>query len=219
MSKMVYRHTLAVRFFHWWNAISIIMLILTGFYIHTPYGFPIFPSMDVARKIHFIFMYAVIAGLVGRLYYAFISGDYKNFKPRLQDLPNMIKLMKYYLFLTDELPDWGEKYNPGQKMMYAGFVPLLIIQIITGFILYFPTALNHWAYAVGGMHIVRIIHYVVAWIFVYCVAAHIYLDFSEGIENIVGMITGYRPADFHERHAKKGKKGRSVAAEEKSKAV
>ncbi len=205
MKKMVYRHTLAVRFFHWWNCISIFMLLATGFYIHTPDGFwsYIFPSMDVARKLHFIFMYTVIAGLVGRLYYAFVTGDYKNFKPRFADIPNMFKLMKYYLFLSDELPDWGEKYNPGQKMMYAGFVPLLLIQIITGFILYMPTTLNSWAYWVGGANIVRIIHYAVAWIFVYCVAVHIYLDFSEGIANIKGMITGYRPADFHEKHRKK----------------
>jgi len=53
------------------------------------------------------------------------------------------------------------------------------------------------------MHVIRIIHYIVAWIFVYCIAAHLYLDFSEGIANIVGMITGYRPADFHAKHRKK----------------
>lgn len=201
--KMIYRHPLAVRFFHWWNAVSIFALILTGFYIHSPYGFPIFPSMDVARRIHFVFMYAVIAGLIGRLYYAFVSGDCKNFKPRLLDIPNMGKLMKYYLFLTDELPDWGEKYNPGQKMMYAGFAPLLIIQIFTGFILYLPTTFGGWAYWLGGPNVIRIIHYVVAWLFVYCVAAHLYLDFTEGIANIVGMITGYRPAEFDHEHEKK----------------
>jgi Ni/Fe-hydrogenase 1 B-type cytochrome subunit len=206
MTKLEYRHTLAVRFFHWWNAVSIILLLLTGFYIHTPHGFPIFSSMDVARKIHFIFMYALIAGLIGRLYYAFISGDYKNFKPRLADFPNMFGLMKYYLFLSDELPDFGEKYNPGQKMMYAGFVPLIIIQIITGFILYWPTALNHWAAWFGGAMVVRIIHYAVAWIFVYCVAVHLYLDLSEGIASIAGMITGYRPADLHKQHQQKDPK-------------
>lgn len=207
MTRKVLRHTLAVRFFHWWNAISIFMLILSGFYIHTPYGFPIFPSMDVARKIHFIFMYAVIAGLVGRLYYAFSTGDYKNFKPRGIDIWNMYRLTKYYLFLSDELPDFGEKYNPGQKMMYVGFVPLLIIQIITGFILYCPTALDHWAVWLGGAVVVRMVHYAVAWIFVYCVMAHLYLDFTEGFENIVGMITGYRSADFHARHSRHSRDG------------
>jgi Ni/Fe-hydrogenase 1 B-type cytochrome subunit len=204
MSKqMEYRHPLPVRFFHWWNAVSIFALIFSGFYIHDPRALPIFPSMDAARHIHFVFMYMVIGGLVGRLIYAIISGDGRNFKPRLLDIPNMGKLAKYYLFLSDELPDWGEKYNPGQKMMYAGFVPLLLIQIFTGFILYLPTTLQSWAYWLGGPHVIRIIHYVVCWLFVYCVAGHLYLDFTEGIANIVGMWTGYRPADFEEQHRKK----------------
>lgn len=202
MRGLEYRHPGPVRFFHWWNAIAMILLGLSGFYIHTPHGFPVFPSMDVARKIHFICMYAVAAGVIGRLYYAFVSRDYKNFRLRTADFGNMIKLMKYYLFISDELPDFGEKYNPGQKMMYFGFVPLIIIQGITGFILYWPTTFNHWAAAVGGMHVIRIIHYIVAWVFVYCVAAHLYLDFSEGWPSIMGMITGYRPADIH-GHEKK----------------
>jgi Ni/Fe-hydrogenase 1 B-type cytochrome subunit len=216
MSKMVYRHPAPVRFFHWWNCISIFALILTGFYIHNPQGFPIFPSMDVARRVHFVFMYMVIAGLLGRLYYAFISGDAKNFKPRSADIPNMGKLMKYYLFLTNDPPEFGEKYNPGQKMMYAGFAPLLIIQIFTGFILYLPTTFGSWAYWLGGPHVIRFIHYIVAWLFVYCVAAHLYLDFSEGIANIWGMITGWRPAQFGHKE-EKGKM--EVPSEAKAKAV
>ena len=200
--NLEYRHTRLVRFFHWWNGISMILLALSGFYIHFPDSFPIFPSMDVARKIHFIFMYAVVR-VLSAVYYAFVSGDSKNFRPRRADFGNMIGLMKYYLFISDELPDFGEKYNPGQKMMYLGFVPLIIIQGITGFILYWPTTFNHWAAFVGGMHVIRIIHYIVAWVFVYCMAAHFYLDFSEGLANIAGMITGYRPADLHARHRKK----------------
>ncbi len=70
MAKMEYRHTRSVRLFHWWNAVSIFALIFSGFYIHNPYGFFrwMFADMDAARKVHFIFMYCLIAGLVGRLY-------------------------------------------------------------------------------------------------------------------------------------------------------
>lgn len=192
-----------------------ILLALTGFYIHTPHGFPIFPSMDIARKIHFICMYAVAAGVIGRLYYAFVTRDSKNFRLRSADFGNMIGLMKYYLFISDELPDFGEKYNPGQKMMYLAFVPLVIIQGFTGFILYWPTTFNHWATVFGGMHVMRIVHYIVAWIFVYCIAAHLYLDFSEGLANIAGMITGYRPKDFH-GHEKKREAGVLPAGTEKT---
>mgnify|MGYP000964658852 CR=1 FL=1 len=93
MRGLEYRHTRAVRFFHWWNGIAMILLALSGFYIHAPQSFSVFPSMDIARKIHFIFMYAVAAGVIGRLYYAFVSKDSKNFRPRLADLGNMIGLM------------------------------------------------------------------------------------------------------------------------------
>ncbi|MEG3067443.1 MAG: Ni/Fe-hydrogenase, b-type cytochrome subunit [Syntrophaceticus schinkii] len=215
MRGLEYRHTRSVRFFHWWNGIAMILLALTGFYIHTPHGFPIFPSMDIARKIHFICMYAVAAGVIGRLYYAFVTRDSKNFRLRSADFGNMIGLMKYYLFISDELPDFGEKYNPGQKMMYLAFVPLVIIQGFTGFILYWPTTFNHWATVFGGMHVMRIVHYIVAWIFVYCIAAHLYLDFSEGLANIAGMITGYRPKDFH-GHEKKREAGVLPAGTEKT---
>lgn len=203
MKPLEYRHTFLVRFFHWWNGIAMILLALSGFYIHTPLKFAIFPSMDIARQIHFIFMYAVAAGVIGRIYYACASGDSKNFKLRFADFGNMIGLMKYYLFISDELPDFGEKYNPGQKSMYLTFVPLILIQGITGIILYWPTLFNHLGAFFGGAHVIRIVHYIVAWIFVYCIVVHLYLDFSEGWANIVGMITGHRPADFHHQHQKK----------------
>jgi Ni/Fe-hydrogenase 1 B-type cytochrome subunit len=199
MAQMERRHTLAVRFFHWWNAVAIFALIFSGFYIHNPYGFFrwMFADMDAARKLHFIFMYCLAAGLIGRLYYAFATGDYKNFSPKKTDMANMIKLIKYYLFITDEEPDWGEKYNPGQKGMYAAFAPLALIQIYTGMILYWPANFAWWGNWIGGIKWIREVHYIVAWIFVYCVLAHIYLDFTEGIVNIYGMFTGLRPVKVH----------------------
>ncbi len=117
-----------------------------------------------------------------------------------RDPVNMIKLMMYYLFISDEEPDFGEKYNPGQKGMYATFAPLVIIQIITGVILYWPSTFAGWAVLIGGDKWVREIHYIVAWIFVFCVAGHLYLDFTEGIANIYGMFTGLRPVKVHAVH-------------------
>jgi Ni/Fe-hydrogenase 1 B-type cytochrome subunit len=207
------RQTLAVRFFHWWNAVSIFALIFSGFYIHNPYDWAVrwmFYDMDWARKVHFIFMYCVIAGLIGRLYYAFASGDYKNFSMGLKDGPNMLKLALYYLWITDEEPDWGGKYNPGQKGMYAAFAPLLLIQIYTGMILYWPAHFAWWGGWLGGIKWIREIHYIVAWVFVYCIVAHLYLDFSEGIANVVGMFTGKRPV--HEHHHREPLVHREVGA-------
>lgn len=205
MAQMEARHTLAVRFFHWWNAVSIFALIFSGFYIHNPDGFFrwMFVDMDAARKVHFVLMYAVAAGLIGRLYYAFATGDYKNFSPKKHDLANLVRMAKYYSFISDEEPEWGEKYNPGQKGMYAAFAPLLIIQILTGILLYWPGVFDNWAVWIGGLKWIRLIHYIVAWVFVYCVTAHVYLDFTEGIANIYGMLTGLRPVKSHAARAER----------------
>jgi Ni/Fe-hydrogenase 1 B-type cytochrome subunit len=196
------RHPKAVRLFHWWNAISIFALIFSGFYIHNPYGFFrwMFGNMDAAREVHFIFAYCLVAGMIGRLYYAFVTGDYKNFAMGKKDPGNMIKLMMYYMFISDEEPDFGGKYNPGQKGMYASFVPLIIIQILTGMILYWPVTFAGWAIWIGGAKWIRLIHYIVCWIFVFFVAAHMYLDFSEGVPSIVAMFTGMRPVKAHHGH-------------------
>ena len=182
---------------------SIFALIFSGFYIHNPYGFFrwMFDDMDAARKVHFIFMYCVIAGLVGRLYYAFASGDYKNFAMGQKDMANMLKLMLYYLFITDEEPDWGGKYNPGQKGMYAAFAPLLLIQIIhrddhDAGQAPFPVGRSGSAASSGSGRSTT------SWpgSSSICVAAHMYLDFTEGMRQHLGMFTGTRPVKVHHRH-------------------
>lgn len=193
--KMKLRHPLIIRILHWWNMISITLLILTGFYIHNPVSFPLFPSMDVARLIHFIFMYLVIFGLIARVYYAIAAGDYRNILFRPRDIKNFPSMIKYYLFLNKDHPDYG-KYNPGQKMMYCGWGILIIIQAITGFILYLPDVFGGLANFLGGFTLIRMIHYVVCWLFVYSVAVHIYLDVAEGLPVLFSMFTGKIPADW-----------------------
>lgn len=197
VKEMVERHPLWIRIFHWTNMIAITLLILTGFYIHAPLHFRLFDNMDTPRFIHFAMAYVLCFGVLGRVYYAIVSKDYKNiwFSPK-NDIKNFPSMIKYYLFLADSHPDYG-KYNPGQKMMYSGWLGLALVQIITGFILYKPDlfmALSGW---LGGLIAIRVIHYIVTWLFVLSVVVHVYLDVSEGIPVLLSMFTGKIPRDFH----------------------
>jgi len=194
--KMILRHPLAIRVLHWWNMIAITMLVLTGFYIHAPLQFKLFSSMDTARTIHFIMMWALIWGVIARVWYGLYTKDYKNIWFRLSDIRKFWSLILYYTFIKKTHPNYG-KYNPGQKLMYTGVLFMAIIQVITGFILYYPTGLGTWAYALGGPTIVRMIHYAITWLFVYSVAVHVYLDLAEGLPVLYSMFTGKIPADFH----------------------
>jgi len=190
--------------FHWINMIAITLLILTGFYIHSPHSFPLFANMDNARLLHFCMAYILIFSMIGRVYYAFATGDYKNVvfdvKTDMKKLPSMLR---YYLFMSDTHPYYG-KYNPGQKGMYTGIFFLVLIQAITGFTLYDPNRFMGLAGFLGGYIVVRIIHYIVTWMFILCVMAHLYLDISEGIPVLLSMFTGKLPADWEEGTREEG---------------
>jgi len=197
VKQMEERHSIWIRLFHWINMIAITMLILTGFYIHAPQDFRLFANMDNARTVHFVMAYVLIFGVLGRLYYMFAANDVKNiiYQP-VEDTKKLPSMLKYYMFLADDHPFYG-KYNPGQKGMYTGVFVMAILMIITGFILYKPLTFGFMAGWLGGFLVVRIIHYVITWIFVLCILAHVYLDIAEGIPVLKSMFTGKMPADFH----------------------
>lgn len=201
IKEMEDRHSLWIRICHWVNMISITLLILTGFYIHTPLHFKLFSNMDNARMLHFVMAYVLCGGFAARVYYAIATKDYKNIifdvTTDFKKLPSMIK---YYTFLAKKHPYYG-KYNPGQKGMYTGVLVMILVQIITGFIMYKPNMFMAWGGFLGGLVAVRIIHYAVNWIFVICILVHVYLDVAEGIPILKSMFTGKIPADFdHGEH-------------------
>ncbi|MGE5379962.1 MAG: Ni/Fe-hydrogenase, b-type cytochrome subunit [Methylocystaceae bacterium] len=196
--KMEQRHPIWVRIFHWTNMISITLLILSGFYIHAPLAFRLFKNMDNARMLHFILAMVLCVGVVGRVYYALATKDYKNIWFDVKNDPKKFpSMIKYYTFFTDKHPHYG-KYNPGQKMMYSGWLGLALIQIITGFVLYKPNTFLWLGGFLGGLVAVRLIHLVVTWLFVLSILAHVYLDISEGIPVLISMFTGKIPEGFED---------------------
>ncbi len=184
------RHSVWIRLFHWGNALTILLLILTGFQIHAPWSVTIFGSLGAARAIHFVFAFVLVIGVVGRVYYAMVAKDgHKVLFHPVKDTVQLPGFIKYELFLTDKHPQYG-KYNPGQKMMYTAWLVMVILMIATGFIMYKPYAFIGLSNALGGMVAIRMVHYIINWLFVLSVAVHVYLDFSESTEVLKSMFTG-----------------------------
>ncbi len=191
------RHSIWIRIFHWVNAVSILLLILTGFQIHAPWMVKLFGPLSAARTIHFIAGYILLFSVIGRVYYAIVARDAKNIVYRpIQDTKNFPSMIKYYLFMSNSHPDYG-KYNPGQKMMYTGWLFMAIIMIITGFILYKPALFMGLGSALGGLVAIRVIHYIGTWLFVLSVIVHVYLDVSEGIPVLKSMFSGKLEEEGH----------------------
>ncbi|MCM1564868.1 MAG: Ni/Fe-hydrogenase, b-type cytochrome subunit [Dehalobacter sp.] len=181
-------HPLFQRITHWINLISFAILIPTGFIIHSPaQGI----NMNVVRNLHFIFMYILVINGIVRLYYSFFGKhkDYKEFFLNKLDLKTFIPQIKYYLFISKEHPKTG-KYNPMQKLAYIAIPFLIAFQAITGIILYLPMKFPGATEALGSLAAVRGLHYVCMWVLILFIVAHLYLVFTEAMDQLGLMFFG-----------------------------
>lgn len=178
---------------HWINLICMLLLILTGFYIHYPFveGF-----MSVARGVHFFCAFAILVNLILRIILAFVikssptggtrevDTDYKNWLPQKDNRHQLGAWIKYYLFLKKDHP-LGAKYGVPQKISYLAIPVFLIVIGFTGFCLYGPTTdwplFSGFTELVGGLMVVRIIHYFLMWVFIIFTLIHVYLANIEGL--------------------------------------
>jgi Ni/Fe-hydrogenase 1 B-type cytochrome subunit len=176
------RHPLRFRILHMVIMISIVLLILTGFYIHRPFvgGSGFFMSLD--RGVHFFAAGVLIIAAVARILGMFIGRkkDWRSFIPTASDWALLPKTINYYAYIGKE-PEIKKKYNPLQMITYSFVFVLIVFQIISGFALQYPEGWLSWFnYHLFYNEIqVRIAHYIVNWLFVMFLIIHIYLGLRE----------------------------------------
>ncbi|MHB8170282.1 MAG: Ni/Fe-hydrogenase, b-type cytochrome subunit [Thermincolia bacterium] len=180
-------HPFPQRIFHGVNFVSIVLLVITGFYINKPF---VDGVMNGMRYLHFLAMFVVVANLTVRIYYAFL-GKYKDagdFAVRSKDWRNLLPTLKYYLFLGPYPAN--SKYNPMQKLTYLMYLPLLLFQAFTGLIMYRPELFDGLIKMMGGMASVRGYHYVLMWVFIAYVIVHVYMVLTEAMDKVKLILFG-----------------------------
>ena len=170
-----------------------VLLILSGFYIH----FPLVEGwMGVARGAHLFCGFVLFINMILRVILAFfvksalyggtrqVAPDYKAFLPQKDNRHQFGPWIKYYLFLKKDHP-LGAKFGVLQKLSYLVIPLLILIMFMTGMAIWgvtqgvgpFP-ALNE---LVGGVMIMRVIHYYLMWVFILFTFIHVYLASIEGL--------------------------------------
>jgi Ni/Fe-hydrogenase 1 B-type cytochrome subunit len=197
MSSGAYRtdHPLPAVVMHWTHLVSMIALGFTGFYIHYPF---FVANMAMMRTIHFVFMFIVLINLVVRVYWAFfgkgdtiekhprrVGRDYRNFGPQKANKGTFPEIVKYYTFVRKTHPRTA-KFNTLQKSTYFFWAILLLAQGYTGFSIYGPFAQVPFFKVVsdglGGLMVMREIHFFIMWVFILTALIHVYLVFAEDFE-------------------------------------
>jgi Ni/Fe-hydrogenase 1 B-type cytochrome subunit len=183
------RHPLSYRILHELIMVSIIILIITGFYIHRPFvggaGF----LMAMVRGLHIFFAIILTISVVVRVIGMFVGKDrdWRSFIPTGSDIKLMPKIINYYAYIGDE-PVLKKKYNPLQMFSYCLVFLMVIFQIISGLALRYVSAFSWFNYGWFNNEIeVRMAHYVVMWLLIMFLMIHVYLTIREKFHEIKEM--------------------------------
>lgn len=185
---------LPIRIFHWVLFICVIVLLFTGFYINAAWDMVLLP-MRVNRKLHTLFSAVLIVNLIAHLYYYLYMRQITDVIFTLRDWVNIPSFLRYVFFIKLDHPNFG-RYNPGQKLLFSLWFLTIIIAAFTGSILLFPENSQWFQRMLGGLNIIRILHFYVAIFFAMSIPLHLYLVFTESPANLQAMFTGYINKDI-----------------------
>ena len=215
--KRVLVWELPVRFFHWVNVLSIIVLTATGFIIADPPA--ILSNMEatdlhtfgIVRFIHFTAAYIFFFNMILRIYWAFVGNQFAHWRafwPFSKKMwNNFWHVLKIDILLMNEdvedLSNVSIGHNSVAAFSYLAMLFVALVSVFTGFALYADMSswwlpdLFSWVIPLfGGDFMVRTIHHIAMWFFILFSLVHIYLvfyhDWLEGRGEVSSMFGGYK---------------------------
>lgn len=212
----VYVYEAPLRLWHWINALAIVVLALTGFFIGTP--LPTMPGeasdnflMGYIRFAHFAAGYILIVGFLFRVYWAIVGNSHAReiFRPPFLSADywgGVWHEIKWYAFVARQ-PRKYTGHNPlALLFMHLMLVWGMIFMIVTGLALYGEgTGMGSWQFNWFSSWVIPLFgqsqdlhtwHHLGMWYLVIFVIIHIYAAIREDIVSrqslISTMISGWR---------------------------
>jgi thiosulfate reductase cytochrome b subunit len=174
-------YTLFERLWHWLQALAIVLLLVTGFEIHSPpvrlFGF------QRAAVVHELLALFTIANAFLSLFYHLATGAIRQFVPAPADFFSLaVAQVSYYvrgIFRGEAHPfarHPAHKLNVLQQVTYLVVLNVVLpLEVATGALMWKPRLFAPVLAALGGLGAAATIHVACAWIFTAFVVMHVYL--------------------------------------------
>ncbi len=211
MKKVIKKHPLAIRWFHWinfpvlaimvwsglliywasdvyrlgWGDKTVLKFFPTSFYkaLHIPF------RLAEGMSIHFFFMwFFAVNGFVYVLYLIF-SGEWRLIVPNRKSLKESFLVVLHDLHLRKLLPP-QKKYNAAQRIAYTAVIIMGIGSVLTGLSIYKPIQFQTLCNLLGGYEWARAEHFILTILFTLFFVVHIVQVIVAGWNNFRGMFTG-----------------------------
>ncbi|HVZ96034.1 MAG TPA: cytochrome b/b6 domain-containing protein [Chitinophagaceae bacterium] len=211
MKRVIKKHPLAIRWFHWINFPVIGMMIFSGLLIYwandiykIKWGGKIFIKffpdsfykalhipfrLAEGMSIHFFFMWLfAINGLLYVLYLIF-SGEWRLIFPNKKSLKESWQVVLHDLHIKKAAPP-QKKYNAAQRIAYTIVIIMGLGSVLTGLSIYKPIQFHTLCHLLGGYEWARVEHFVLTVLFVLFFVVHIVQVILAGWNNFRSMVTG-----------------------------
>ena len=212
MKKIIKKHPLAIRWFHWINFPVLAVMVWSGMLIYWAndvyrlgWGdktvlrfFPdsFYKALHIPFRLaegmsfHFLFMWLfAINGLCYVLYLIF-SGEWRLIFPNKKSFKESILVVLHDLHIKRGLPP-QKKYNAAQRIAYTGVIFIGFGSLVTGLSIYKPIQFKILCAMVGGYEWARAEHFILTLLFALFFVIHIVQVIIAGWNNFSAMITGF----------------------------
>ncbi len=187
------------RFWHWSQAILIIVLLVTGFEIHGSYRLL---GFEQAVNIHVISAWSLITLWLFAIFWHFTTGEWKQYIPTFQKVGAMVQY--YLLGIFSDAPhpfrtSVARKHNPMQRLAYL-FIWLVVTPLIwiSGWLYLLYASWEKWGLAPYlALQDIAFLHVMGAFMMLVFLIVHVYLITTGKtiFSHLKAMITGWEEID------------------------
>jgi thiosulfate reductase cytochrome b subunit len=212
MKKMVKKHPLWMRWFHWINFPILIVMTWSGLLIYWandiyklgwgnttvlkffPQSF--YDALHLNYKLaegmafHFVFMWLFFVNGFFYVMYTIISGEWRELVPNRHSFKEAWLVVLHDLHLRKTAPP-QKKYNAAQKIAYTAIIVMGFGSILTGLAIYKPVQLWWLCDLMGGYVFARILHFALTIGYSLFFLVHIVQVILAGWNNFQSVVTGF----------------------------
>jgi thiosulfate reductase cytochrome b subunit len=190
-------HPLAIRVMHWINALTMIVLIMSGWAIYNDeviLGWLHFPSWmtmgsgpEGALQWHFLAMWILAANGIAYLAYGLATGRFRRklLPIRIAEIIAEVRAALALKLAHDDLTH----YNAVQRVLYIGIICVVIVQVLSGLVVWKPVQFSELGFLFYDFQTARLVHFLGMSAIVGFLAVHVALALIVP-KTLVAMLTG-----------------------------
>lgn len=203
-----HEHPSLVRFTHWLNAISLVVMTMSGLqiymafpsfgaklpqhdFLHIPEAMRLGGWLGGALQWHLTFAWLFTLTGVAYVVYLLVTGHWRRVILQPHELRGIWPMARHY-FLFQPKPEQREPYNPLQKLAYTSTIVFGIVAVVTGFLLFKPVPFAPLVRWLGGFGLLRVYHFAAMVGFLSFIPGHLVMVALHGWNNFSSMLTGWK---------------------------